>query len=692
MADKSGFDTLVAACRAAARSCDRRARDADLSVGGVRVSRHRFCGRVCSTSNAPGTCTRGCRIRPMRCSRNASPRSKAASARSRRRAARRRCTWRLSTLCSAGDHIVASRSIYGGTHNLLAYTLPRFGITTTFVNPRDPAAFAAAIRPNTRLVFGETLGNPGLEVLNVPAVARVAHDAGLPLLIDSTFTTPYLMRPLDLRRRPDSAFGDEVPVRATASSSAACSSTAARSIGKRPADSRRSPNRTRVSTIWSSPKSSVRRHSSRARARKGLRDFGACMAPTTAFHILQGLETLSLRMDRHVANAHRIAEFLAATRPCRASAIRISHRIPITRSRKNCCRAAPARCCRSTSRAAATRDACSSRACDLLAPRERRRREVAGHSSGEHHAPPHGRGCVARGRHRRRARAFVGGSRRCRRSDRRPRPRARARAARGGLKHALKCAESTDVRSSSAPAAAMPRPMRAPVVFIHGAAHDHTIWVMPARYFARHGMRVIAPDLPGHGRTAGPALTTRRRTRGLDGPGARSVRRRERDDRRSQHGRARRDVASPSVIPRACARSRCSAFRCRWRSPRSYWAPRATTKPRRTTWRTAGVTARAARLGGNPNPGFWILGGGAALIARSDPGVHHADLTACNAFHCDVAAIRVPTLVIVGEADQMTPARSGAKLRRRCRTRASCRCPDAATRCCSSSRIRCSMR
>ena len=216
----------------------------------------------------------------------------------------------VTTLCSAGDHVVASRSIYGGTHNLLAYTLPRFGISTTFVNPREPDAFAAAIRPNTRLVFGETLGNPGLEVLNVPAVARVAHDAGLPLLIDSTFTTPYLMRPLDLG-------ADLVLHSATKFLSGHGIVIGGVLVDGGTFDWEASGRFATLTEPYAGfhdlvfaeefgPQAFI------TRARKeGLRDFGACMAPTTAFHILQGLETLSLRMDRHVANAHRIAEFLA---------------------------------------------------------------------------------------------------------------------------------------------------------------------------------------------------------------------------------------------------------------------------------------------------------------------------------------------------------------------------------------------
>src|ERR1700744_633335 len=96
----------------------------------------------------------------------------------------------IATLAGAGDHIVASASLYGGTVNLLARTLPRFGITTTFVAPRDHEAFAAAIRPEARLVIGETIGNPGLEVLDIPRIAEIAHAHGLPLLIDNTFATP----------------------------------------------------------------------------------------------------------------------------------------------------------------------------------------------------------------------------------------------------------------------------------------------------------------------------------------------------------------------------------------------------------------------------------------------------------------------------------------------------------------------
>src|SRR5512140_3600857 len=104
----------------------------------------------------------------------------------------------IVTLLGAGDHIVASRALYGGSHNLLDYTLPRFGVTTTFVDPRDLDAWRAAITPRTRLIFGETLGNPGLEVLDIPRVADIAHAHHVPLLVDSTFTTPWLVQPFAL--------------------------------------------------------------------------------------------------------------------------------------------------------------------------------------------------------------------------------------------------------------------------------------------------------------------------------------------------------------------------------------------------------------------------------------------------------------------------------------------------------------
>jgi len=217
----------------------------------------------------------------------------------------------ICTLMGAGSHIVASGALYGGSHNLLAYTLPRFGIETSFVNPRDPEAFRAALRGNTRLVFAETLGNPGLEVLDIPAVAAVAHEAGLPLLVDSTFTTPYLMKPLELgadlviHSATKFLSGHGIVIGGLLVDGGGFDWDAS---GKFPTLSEPYPGfHNLVFTEEFGPAAFI------TRARKeGIRDFGACMSPTSAFHVLQGIETLSLRMQRHVENTRKVVAFLDA--------------------------------------------------------------------------------------------------------------------------------------------------------------------------------------------------------------------------------------------------------------------------------------------------------------------------------------------------------------------------------------------
>ena len=215
----------------------------------------------------------------------------------------------ITTLASAGSHVVASRAIYGGSHNLLHYTLRRFGIDTTFVDPRDLEAWRTAIRPNTKILFGETLGNPGLDVLDVRAVADIAHEHGLPLLVDSTFTTPYLLRPFDhgadLVCHSATKFlgGHGVAIGGLLVDSGAFDWEA----------SGRFPELTEPYAGFHAmdfqEESTVAAFLLRAR-REGLRDFGACMAPMTAFQLLQGIETLSLRMARHIANTRAVVKFL----------------------------------------------------------------------------------------------------------------------------------------------------------------------------------------------------------------------------------------------------------------------------------------------------------------------------------------------------------------------------------------------
>ena len=216
----------------------------------------------------------------------------------------------VATLLGAGDHIVAARSLYGGTHNLFAYTLPRFGIDTTFVDARSPSAFAAAIRPNTRLVFGEILGNPGLEVLDVEKVADVAHAAKLPLAVDATFATPYLCRPIDhgadivIHSATKFLSGHGVVIGGLVVDGGVFDFEASGKF-----ETMTGPYDGFHGLVFAEefgPQAFL------TRARKeGLRDFGACMSPTTAFHILQGLETLPLRMARHVENTRAVTRFLA---------------------------------------------------------------------------------------------------------------------------------------------------------------------------------------------------------------------------------------------------------------------------------------------------------------------------------------------------------------------------------------------
>ncbi len=217
----------------------------------------------------------------------------------------------IATLMGAGAHIVASTALYGGSHNLLHYTLKRFGIATSFVPPGDLDAWRAAVRPDTRLFFGETVGNPGLDVLDIPAVAEIAHQAGVPLLVDSTLTSPWLMRPLEWG-------ADLVYHSATKFLSGHGTVIGGVVVDGGSFDWERSGRFTELSQPYAgfhdmvfTEESTVGAFLLRAR-REGLRDFGACMSPHTAWLILQGIETLPLRMARHMSNTEQVVEFLAS--------------------------------------------------------------------------------------------------------------------------------------------------------------------------------------------------------------------------------------------------------------------------------------------------------------------------------------------------------------------------------------------
>ena len=217
----------------------------------------------------------------------------------------------IATLMGAGSHIVASTALYGGSQNLLHYTLRRFGIETTFVKPGDIDGWRAAVRPNTKLFFGETVGNPGLDVLDIPTVSQIAHEAGVPLLVDSTLTSPWLIKPFE--------HGADI-VYHSATKFLSGHGTV---IGGIVVDggsfdwekSGRFPELTQpydgFHNMVFSEESTTGAFLLRAR-REGLRDFGACMSPHSAWLILQGIETLPLRMERHMRNTEKVVQFLAS--------------------------------------------------------------------------------------------------------------------------------------------------------------------------------------------------------------------------------------------------------------------------------------------------------------------------------------------------------------------------------------------
>ncbi len=268
----------------------------------------------------------------------------------------------VATILDAGHHVVASNSLYGGSHNLLGYTLKRFGIETTFVDPRDLDAWKAAVKANTRLLFGETLGNPGLDVLDIPEVSRIAHDNGVPLLVDSTFTTPYLMRPFalgaDLLYHSATKFlgGHGIAIGGVLVDSGRFDWEA----------SGRFPQLTAPYAGFHDmdfeEESGTRAFLLRAR-REGLRDFGACMAPMNAFQILQGIETLHLRMPRHVENTRKVVRFLAENAMVESVGYRSCRLTQTMPSRKNSCPRDAGPSSRSTCGAGGRQASASSKAC-----------------------------------------------------------------------------------------------------------------------------------------------------------------------------------------------------------------------------------------------------------------------------------------------------------------------------------------
>ena len=214
-------------------------------------------------------------------------------------------TYAIQNIATAGDHIVSSQNLYGGTFNLMANTLREQGLETTFVDPSDPRNFEQAIRPNTKLLYAESLGNPNSDVIDLEAIAAVAHAHGMPLIVDSTFATPYLLRPIEHgadRRRP---LGDEVHRRPRDGHGRRhlCDSGKFDWTQNDKFPGLTQPNPSYHGVIFSEAVGNLA-YLTKIRTTL-LRDQGATISPFNAFLLLQGLETLSLRVERHVENALR---------------------------------------------------------------------------------------------------------------------------------------------------------------------------------------------------------------------------------------------------------------------------------------------------------------------------------------------------------------------------------------------------
>ena len=219
-------------------------------------------------------------------------------------------TYTFQNLAHKGDHIVSAKNIYGGTYNLLAHTLPDYGIDTTFVDPFEEGAFENAIQENTKAVFIETLGNPNSDIVDIEALAKIAHAHQIPLVIDSTFATPYLVKPI--------TYGADIVVHSATKFIGGHGTSLGGVIidsgnfdweasGKFPSLTEPNPSYHGISFTKAAGRAAF---VTRIRAIL-LRDTGACLSPFHAFLFLQGLETLSLRVERHVENALKVVEYLS---------------------------------------------------------------------------------------------------------------------------------------------------------------------------------------------------------------------------------------------------------------------------------------------------------------------------------------------------------------------------------------------
>ena len=361
----------------------------------------------------------------------------------------------LFTLLQPGDHVVSSSALYGGTVNQFKHLLRKMNVGLTWVDPDDPDAWRAAIRDNTKMFYGETIGNPAGNVLDIETLAAIAHEHRLPLLVDNTFATPYLCRPIE--------WGADIVLHAATKfigghgtsigGVVVDAGTFDWSNGRFPAIADPSP-----------AYHGLRFHETfgtygylmKLRA-ETLRDLGASMSPFNAFLFLQGLETLSLRMDRHVANARAVAAFLAShdlasnvtlPGPAGQPLPHAGRQVPAARRRRHLLVRVPGR--------PRGRPGLHPRPLAVVAPGQRRRRQEPGDPPGQHHAPAAERRRAARGRRRPGHDPAVGRHRIRRRPDLGPRAGLRQRQGSGGERRPSARRRRDDARID---AAVRPRPL-----------------------------------------------------------------------------------------------------------------------------------------------------------------------------------------------------------------------------------------
>ncbi len=574
----------------------------------------------------------------------------------------------IATLMGAGSHIVASTALYGGSQNLLHYTLRRFGIDTTFVQPGDLDGWRAAIRPDTKLLFGETVGNPGLDVLDIPAVADIAHAAGVPLLVDSTLTSPYLIKPFD--------FGaDLVYHSATKFLSGHGTVIGGVVVDSGAFDWEQSGKFAELTQPYEgfhnmvfSDESTVGAFLLRAR-REGLRDFGASMSPHTAWLILQGIETLPLRMERHIANTQKVVEFLAA------HTVRLARRPSADRIASEPCARAEAAAPRRQGRGRGVQlrhpgqprsgQDLHRGAQAVQPPGQRGRLPQPGDSSGQHHAFPHERRSAGGRRHFARDHPAVDRARRPGGPDRRPQARAAGcRESRRVMELLVDGHKTFCYTGGKALDAAKPT-----VMFIHGVLNDHSVWILQSRWFANHGWNVLALDLPGHCRSEGPPPASvedgaRFVLALLDAAGVQKA-------ALVGHSfgslialeaaaRAPQRVTHLALLGTACPMAVSPAL-----LSNSLEAPE-----KAIAMDNAFSHSTLAPPPSTLGPGTWLLGGSRALMRRvlasnRSVNVFHVGFKACNDYangEAAIAAVQCPILFLIGSADQMTPPRAARAL------------------------------